>query len=44
MSKLTNNLTIDRICGNCGAWECDPFGKGWIGNCPFDQTDRKSVV
>ena len=38
MSKLTNSLTIDRLCGNCGAWECDPFGKGWIGNCPFDQT------
>jgi len=38
MSKLSNNLTIDQICGNCGAWECDPFGKGWIGNCPFDQT------
>jgi hypothetical protein len=37
MSKLTNNLIIDRICGNCGAWESDPFGKGWIGNCPFDQ-------
>ena len=37
MSKLTNNLIIDRICGNCGAWESDPFGKGWIGNCSFDQ-------
>jgi hypothetical protein len=37
MSKLTNNLTIDQICGNCGAWESDPFGKGWVGSCPFDQ-------
>tara|TARA_B100000686_G_C16373170_1_gene753611 strand:- start:40 stop:444 length:405 start_codon:yes stop_codon:yes gene_type:complete len=27
----------DGICGNCGAWESDPFGKGWVGNCPFDQ-------
>jgi hypothetical protein len=37
MSILPNNLNIDQVCGNCGAWECDPFGKGWIGNCPFDQ-------
>ena len=37
MSLLSNNLNIDQICGNCGAWESDPFEKGWLGNCPFDQ-------
>jgi len=37
MSLLSNNLNIDQICGNCGAWESDPFDKGWLGNCPFDQ-------
>jgi len=37
MSILANNLKTDQVCGNCGAWESDPFGKGWIGSCPFDQ-------
>lgn len=37
MSILPNNSNIDQVCGNCGAWESDPFGKGGIGNCPFDQ-------
>jgi hypothetical protein len=37
MSILTKNLNTDQVCGNCDAWETDPFGKGWIGNCPFDQ-------
>jgi TPR repeat protein len=35
---LSNNLTIDQVCGNCGAWESETFGKGWIVNCLFDQT------
>ena len=34
---LVNDLETDQVCGNCGAWESDPFGKEWFGNCPFDQ-------
>jgi len=37
LEDFSNDLRMDKICGNCGAWEGDPFEKGWIGNCPFEQ-------